>query len=108
MRLQLGEKFTQIHSFATLGVCPSLNRIVRFITGRRGAAWGKVRAFVKRAIQVWQGRFSAFARQEDGPTATEYAILLAVLILGSMGVIQTIGLKFQAIYMAIASQIPNA
>lgn len=50
----------------------------------------------------------AFASQEDGPTATEYAIMLAVLILGSMGVIQSIGLKFQAIYMAIANQIPNA
>jgi Flp pilus assembly pilin Flp len=47
-----------------------------------------------------------FAADESGPTATEYAILLAVLILGSMGIIGSIGSKFAVLYTIIAGALP--
>jgi Flp pilus assembly pilin Flp len=48
-----------------------------------------------------------FAKDESGPTATEYAILLAVLILGSVGVIGAIGNKFAVLYTIIANAMPE-
>ena len=47
-----------------------------------------------------------FAADENGPSATEYAILLAVLILGSMGIIGSIGGKFAVLYTIIAGALP--
>ena len=63
---------------------------------------------VMRFIGMCGKTLAAFARDEAGPSATEYAILLAVLILGSMGVIQSIGASFSDIYTAIAGKIPSA
>ncbi len=49
----------------------------------------------------------AFVRDEQGPTATEYAILLAVIILGAMGTILSIGEKFEVLYTIIADSLPE-
>jgi Flp pilus assembly pilin Flp len=49
-----------------------------------------------------------FIVDESGPSATEYAILLALLVLGSMGVIGSIGHDFQGVYLAIAGKMPAA
>lgn len=38
-------------------------------------------------------------------TATEYAILLALIVMGSMGIIGTIGSKFQVLYTIIANAV---
>jgi Flp pilus assembly pilin Flp len=45
---------------------------------------------------------------EAAATAAEYAILLALLILGSMGVIRSIGGGFRGLYLAICAAIPDA
>jgi Flp pilus assembly pilin Flp len=63
---------------------------------------------VKQAFHACRIRATAFAREEDGPSATEYAILLAMIVLGTMGVIQSIGEDFHNIYMVIANSLPNA
>lgn len=47
-------------------------------------------------------------RREDGPSATEYAILLAVLILGAMAVIQAIGQSMYIIYQNVNDAVTNA
>jgi Flp pilus assembly pilin Flp len=57
---------------------------------------------------VWRHRGRAFLDEESGVSATEYAIVLAVLILGSFGVIRSIGSSFRNIYLAIAAKIPEA
>jgi pilus assembly protein Flp/PilA len=44
-------------------------------------------------------------RDEQGPTATEYAIMLALLILGVMATIQAIGQSMQAIYEDINAAV---
>jgi len=41
----------------------------------------------------------------EGATATEYAIMLALIVLGSMGVIGSIGSKFRVLYTMIAEAV---
>lgn len=55
----------------------------------------------------WRRRLTAFAREQDGPSATEYAILLGLLVIGAMATIRSIGESFEAIYVAIAEEIPG-
>ena len=50
---------------------------------------------------------SRFLRDEDGPTATEYAILLAMLIIGAMAAISGIGSRMMGLYTSINSAIPS-
>lgn len=57
---------------------------------------------------TWRNRVRAFGSDEDAASATEYAILLAVLVLGSMGIIRSIGEGFRNIYLNIAAKIPDA
>lgn len=48
-----------------------------------------------------------FLRAEDGPTATEYAVLLALIVLVAAAVIQSIGEKMYNIYDNINAAVPN-
>lgn len=56
----------------------------------------------------WRHRGRMFVVDEAAVSATEYAILLAMLILGSVGVIKSIGSSFRNIYLVIAAKIPEA
>ncbi len=58
-------------------------------------------------LKWWRETLGRFAGEAEAVSATEYAILLAVLILGSMGVIQSIGQSFQGLYLVIAGKIPD-
>lgn len=44
---------------------------------------------------------------EDGVTASEYAILLSLIVIGSMGVIGGIGQKFAVLYTIISGALPE-
>ena len=46
--------------------------------------------------------------EEDGPTAAEYAIMLALIVLVSVATINAIGQKFYNLYAIIASGLPEA
>ena len=48
-----------------------------------------------------------WARAEDGVAGTEYAILLSLIIIGSMGVIGNIGQKFAVLYQIITNALPG-
>jgi Flp pilus assembly pilin Flp len=56
--------------------------------------------------QIGQG-VADFLRDEQGPTGTEYAIMLALIALVSMGTIGAIGAKFQVLYTIIADALPE-
>ena len=47
-------------------------------------------------------------RDEAGPSATEYAILLALLVLGAMGAIGGIGSRVYNIYARIEAAVAAA
>jgi Flp pilus assembly pilin Flp len=48
-----------------------------------------------------------FVRDESGPTVTEYAVMLAVIMLGSVGVIGMLGQKFAVLYGIISAAMPD-
>ena len=50
---------------------------------------------------------SRFLREERGPTATEYAILLALIVLVAAAAIQGIGERMLSIYDGINDAVPT-
>ena len=59
------------------------------------------RNVLKRMIE----QFRYHARDQQAVTATEYAILLSLLVIGSMGIIGSIGSKFFVLYTTIANAV---
>jgi pilus assembly protein Flp/PilA len=54
-------------------------------------------------MQAFLNRAKAFLVNEDGPTATEYAVLLALIIVVSIGVITTLGQNIAARFTDVAN-----
>ncbi len=48
-----------------------------------------------------------FFRSEDGPTATEYAVMLALIILICMTAILVIGNKVKTIFTSLDTGLPS-
>ena len=53
-------------------------------------------------MSVLRQRVKAFLESEDGPSAVEYAILLAIILTGAIGVLTTFGDGVNGLYLAIA------
>lgn len=52
-------------------------------------------------------RIGQFLKSEDGPTATEYAVMLALIIMVALGAISGIGIKLDSIFTNLDSQLPT-
>ena len=50
------------------------------------------------AVERW---VTNFLRAEDGPTATEYAVLLALIAVGVIGAMSLFGVRVNNIYTAL-------
>lgn len=50
-------------------------------------------------------RIRNFLVNEDGPTATEYAVMLALIVCLAVGAITALGNKVSAIFTSVDSQI---
>ncbi|MCO6438333.1 MAG: Flp family type IVb pilin [Phycisphaerae bacterium] len=48
-----------------------------------------------------------FLRSEDGPTATEYAVLLALIAIGVLATMQTFGQQVGGLYAAISTAVAS-
>ena len=48
-----------------------------------------------------------FLVSEDGPTAVEYAVMLALIIVVCLTAIQAIGTNANATFQSVASQLPS-
>ena len=48
-----------------------------------------------------------FLRHEDGPTAVEYAVMLALIIVVCLTAIQAIGTNANATFQSVAAQMPS-
>ena len=53
-------------------------------------------------------KVSRFLKSEDGPTAVEYAIMLALIIVVCLTAIQTIGKNATAVFNDVANDLTNA
>ena len=54
-------------------------------------------------MNVLRQRVKAFLKAEDGPSAVEYAILLALILTGAIAVLTTFGDDVNGLYLAIAA-----
>ena len=52
-------------------------------------------------------RAKNFLKSEDGPTATEYAVMLALIIVVCMTAIQLIGEKVESIFINVEAGLPD-
>gem|GEM_PF-145166 len=48
-----------------------------------------------------------FLQSEDGPTATEYAVMLALIIIVALTAISTLGEKVQSIFTNVEGSLPD-
>jgi pilus assembly protein Flp/PilA len=58
-----------------------------------------MKALVKRA--------KSFLRSEDGPTATEYAVMLALIIVVALAAITLLGTKVSTIFTNVEAGLPS-
>jgi pilus assembly protein Flp/PilA len=47
-----------------------------------------------------------FIQSEDGPTATEYAVMLALIIIVALTAITTLGQKVTSVFTSTSSKLP--
>ncbi len=59
-----------------------------------------------RNLAIWLQRSRRFARDEDGPSAVEYAVMLALIVLVSFAAIGSVGRKMYDLYEIIDGSIP--
>ncbi len=52
-------------------------------------------------------RVQAFLVSEDGPTATEYAVMLALIIIVALGAITLLGQKVNTIFTNVKDGLPD-
>jgi pilus assembly protein Flp/PilA len=52
-------------------------------------------------------RISHFLKNEDGPTAVEYAVMLALIIVVCITAITTLGTNANATFQAVGAQVGN-
>ncbi len=57
-----------------------------------------MRAIYQRALEL--------CRREDGPTATEYAVLIAVICVAVIGALSSFGTHMDNLYTSLAGTIP--
>ncbi len=53
-------------------------------------------------------QISLFLNSEEGPTATEYAVLLSVIAIGVLGAMSAFGDHVNNIYLTLAGTVPVA
>ncbi len=49
----------------------------------------------------------SFLRSEEGPTATEYAVMLALIIVVAIGIITTLGQTVTGIFATVDAALPQ-
>ncbi len=52
-------------------------------------------------------RVYRFLRSEDGPTAVEYAVMLALIIIVCLTAIQAVGTRAQSTFQQVANTLPS-
>jgi pilus assembly protein Flp/PilA len=61
-----------------------------------------------RIMRALVQKVHGFLKSEDGPTATEYGVLLALICIGVITVMSAFGGHVEAIYTTLAGTMPGA
>jgi len=67
---------------------------------RRQARSGAMKTIIR--------NISRFLRSQEGPTVTEYAVMIAVICVAVIGALSTFGVGIENVYLSIASTVPTA
>ena len=59
-------------------------------------------------MKGYMSKVREFLVSEDGPTATEYAVMLALIIIVALAAITTLGGKIQTIFTKVNTQLDPA
>ena len=59
-------------------------------------------------MQAFINRAKTFLKSEDGPTATEYAVMLALIIVVALTAIQTLGTSVQGVFTDVNTGITGS
>jgi pilus assembly protein Flp/PilA len=59
-------------------------------------------------MNLFFSRARAFLRSEDGPTATEYAVMLALIVFICIGTIASIGSTTEAIFAGLDQELSTS
>ena len=57
-------------------------------------------------MKAFINQVKAFLRNEEGATATEYAVMLALIIVIALGAISALGTKVSTTFANVESQLP--
>ena len=57
-------------------------------------------------MQNFLNRAKTFLKSEDGPTATEYAVMLALIIIVALGAITGLGSTVSGIFTSVDGALP--
>ena len=60
-----------------------------------------------RLVARYAHRVVHFLREEDGPTVTEYAVMIALIILVSVAAISSLGTKVNITYETLRDNVPS-
>ncbi len=58
-------------------------------------------------MQNFLKRTKSFLKSEDGPTATEYAVMLALIIIVALGAITGLGTTVDTIFTNVKDGLPD-
>lgn len=56
-------------------------------------------------MRWFTARARVFMREEDGPTATEYAVMLALIVVGCIVIVGNIGSKADDMFSAVENEL---
>jgi Flp pilus assembly pilin Flp len=57
-------------------------------------------------MSAWVEKIREFWQYENGPTATEYAVLIAVICVAVIGALSSFGVHMDNLYTSLAGTIP--
>lgn len=58
-------------------------------------------------MKSFVNRAKSFLKSEDGPTATEYAVMLALIIIVALGAITGLGTTVDTIFTNVDTSLPT-
>ncbi len=61
--------------------------------------------FRRVAMKNFAQKIERFLKSEDGPTAVEYAVMLALIVVVCLGAIQTVGTNAKATFTSVSGQL---
>jgi pilus assembly protein Flp/PilA len=60
------------------------------------------------AMNAWMKKIRNFLQSEDGPTAVEYAVMLALIVVVCLTTIQSLGTNANATFQSVSTAIQTA